>query len=110
MALGALASISKDTKAAGEAIYIDEITLVGDSSYPTGGSTGLETLLQAALGDGREILSVTDVGLNAGYVMRYDRQNKKLLALKGNGVNPLQEEAGTTNLSGTTFKLLVTSR
>lgn len=105
MSIGALTRDTVAVKAAGEATFVDLISLVGDDSYPTGGSLGVEAALKALVGDGREILSVQDAASNGARTCRWDYANKKLLVFAAGA-----EVANATDLSGTSFKLLVTSR
>lgn len=108
MALGVMTLTAKHM--AGPGVYVDEISLVGVASYTTGGDTGLKAALRVLTADQREPLSVLAVGLNGGYVTRYDRANEKLIHLKSNTASPLQEETAATDLSSTAFKLLVISK
>ena len=110
MAIGAVVSVNKDIKAAGEPLFADEITMVGDGSYPTGGSLGLEAAMQAQVGDGREIMAVIDAGPQGGYMTKYDKPNKKLMLFKSNTAAIPQEEGNATDTSGVTFRFLVLSR
>ena len=110
MSLGALVSINKDTKGAGDHIFLDEVTLVGDDSYPTGGSTGMEALLRAQVGDNREILALVDAGPQGGYMTKYDKPNKKLMLFKSNTAAIPQEEGNATDTSGVTFRFLAISK
>lgn len=110
MSLGTLVSITKDTGGAGSHIFLDEVTLVGDDSYPTGGSLGMEAALQAAIGDSREIVGLIDAGPNGGYMSKYDRANKKLMLFKSNTAAIPQEESNATDTSGVTFRFTVLSK
>jgi hypothetical protein len=53
-------------------------------------------------------MDVRDVGLNGGYLSRWDYTNKKLIHLKSNTAAAFQEASG--DLSAITFTLLVESR
>ncbi len=110
MALGALVSVNKETKGAGDHIFLDEVTLVGDDSYPTGGSAGMEALLRAEIGDNREIVGLIDNAANGGYMSKYDKANKKLMLFKSNTAAIPQEESNATDTSGVTFSFLVLSK
>lgn len=108
MALGALTLVGNRVKTS--ELFIDEITIVGDTSYPTGGSEGLDALLQAETDDQRAIFKVEGVAgggvNNAAQHLRYDAAAGKLLVFDEAGV----EIANTTALNGNTYSLLVYSR
>ncbi len=111
MALGALTLTGAKMEHAGEAVFLDQVSLVGPASYTTGGDAGLKAALQLLTKDKREPLAVIDIGVS-GYVIKYDLANDKLVVLTSNGAAPaaLLEFTSTGNLAGTTFKLLVISR
>jgi hypothetical protein len=110
MAIGTMTLAAQHSK---ELLFVDEITLVGDTSYPTNGSTGVQTALQALTKDQREIIDVKAIDSN-GYVCSWDRVNLKLRMFYGDNNNasdgPLVEVPNTTTLNGITFRLLVTSK
>jgi hypothetical protein len=111
MALGTLTLTASDLK--GEAgLFIDRVTLVGDTSYPTGGSTGLQTALQALTKDGRTIIKVDSV--DQGYVAHWDVANLKLKFMYGDNNNaadgPLIEVPNTTALNGITYNMQIFSK
>jgi hypothetical protein len=116
MALGSMARLTQGGQAPQNAVFVDVVTLVGDSSYPTNGSTGLEAKLQAlAGGAGRTVLGVIPQKAS-GYHLEYDRANGKLLvyrigALDGNAASAqaLTEVTNGVDLSAVTFTLLVLS-
>lgn len=112
MALGTLTLDAKRYNGPSDSVYWDEVTLVGDASYPTGGTTGLEAALQALTKDQREILCVFPIGLCGGFVPRWDKANKKLIILTSNGAAPaaMAEFTNAGNNSGTTYKLGILSR
>jgi len=113
MAIGTLTVTAQHHVGPQTTIYMDQISLVGDSSYPTGGMTGVQAALRAKTGDQRTILDVRSVGLNGGYSLAWDLANGKLLALNSGGgvAKDLPTEIdNATNLSGVTFLLLVTSK
>jgi len=91
----------------GDAPFIDVFTIVGDGDYRTGGTAGFAALLQAKTKDGRVPYAVLPLALNGGYEVIYDKVNDKLLVVvKSSGV----EVADHSNLSGTTFSLLIFSK
>jgi hypothetical protein len=116
MALGTVAVVPQITKAGGPALnggnsasdpyYVEEVTVVGDTSYPTGGSIGLDTAYQAidAAHSMRTIIAVHTIDA-FGYGVGWDSTNKKLKFYSSGA-----EVTSTTNLSGVTFKLLLISR
>lgn len=104
MALGTFAVVEK-VEGQGP-LGVARCTQVGDSSYPTGGSTGLLAKLKAALG-GRavNIISVRGEGPNGDRHIEYDHANDKLLVrVMSTGA----ETANTTNESGNTYGLVIT--
>ena len=106
MALGTITVSGSAGGAPSAPIYHDQISVPGDSSYPTGGSAFLAALQAATKSPGRVIDAVIDVGGVAGYYPVYDKANGKLMIfVRTTGV----EVANATNLSGTTFKLAVVS-
>jgi hypothetical protein len=116
MALGAITVVEQ--VAAQGPIFWDRVTIVGDDSYPTGGSTGFEALLQAAVaGAGEANMSGRQVvGLwleqGQGGVMQtedlhYDHATDTLIAsVLATGA----EVANTTALNGNTYSVLVASK
>ncbi len=111
MPIGTLTVTASDISSPIATTYIDKITLVGDSSYPTGGMTGVQAALQAQTKDQRQIVDVRSRGPNGGYVPVWDSDNGKLmLYVCGGSAAVMGELANATNVSGTTFKLLVFSK
>jgi hypothetical protein len=106
MALGTM------TKNAGESLmadaaYLDQVSFPGDGAYTTGGSVGFQAALAALVGDARDVIAV--VPLNCGgYLPQYVAGDPG--ALKVIDIASGLEVAATTNLSGTTFNLLVISK
>ena len=111
MAIGTLTLVNSFVVAPGQVVYLDEITLVGDGSYPTGGMTGIEAAFQTAVKSGRTVTDVRPIGTSGGYLMEWDKPNKKLKLYTSNGAAPaaFAELANATNLSGTTFRLKIES-
>lgn len=110
--IGALTVTDKSIDGSNKTLYVDEISLVGDSSYPTGGMTGVQAALQAVVKDQRAILAVVNTGANGGYITQWDFANSKLqlFTAGGSAGTALAELANATNVSGTTFKLMVLSK
>jgi hypothetical protein len=107
MALGTLTVSASSGGAPSAPVFRDHVSMPGDSSYPTNGSAFLAAF-QAAVGvkSARVIDAVHDVGGVAGHYPVYDKANGKLkIFVRTTGV----EVANTTDLSATTFKLLVES-
>lgn len=107
MALGTMTSVAAHLDT--EHFRVDEVTLVGDDSYPTGGSTGLKAKLQALRADGRVPVAVLGSGVNGNYQVRYDANVDKLILVKGTAGADAEESNGT-NTSGTTLKLIIISK
>lgn len=117
MALGALTAIATTVSAGGailnggnaasDPFYHEEVTIVGDGAYPTGGSTGLDTAYQAldSAHQGRTIVAVVSID-TFGYAVGWDSVNKKLKVYASAGT----EQSNAANLSGVTFHLLLISR
>ena len=93
-------------------LFVDVLSFTGDSSYPTGGTTGMTASLQAFTGDHRTIVGI--VGQDCGgYVPEYVPSTDALKVYES-GVEsaskaPLAEVANATNLSSVTFNVLVFS-
>lgn len=107
MALGTLTGVN--AAAAQGPIFWDTVTLVGDASYPTGGSTGLQAKLQTLRGDGRVIVLVY-LADGSGNVVSYNNANDKLIFYIQDAGGALAEPANTTDLSGVTLKLVIQSK
>lgn len=107
MSLGAMASVS-ESSAVGP-IFHDNVSQVGDGSYPTGGSLGLQAKLRTLRGDQRTILAVKAYSAG-GYVVDYNPATDTLKVQEQDGSGALAEVANTTNLSGVTLLLNITSK
>lgn len=82
----------------------DVVTFAGDSSYPTGGTSGVA----AALGVHPEQLIALIPLSHSGYVWDYDSGVDKLkLYQQSAATGGLTEVPNTTNLSATTFRALM---
>lgn len=103
-----IASLSKSTadttQVSAKPIFFDLVTFHGDSAYPTGGSAGFTALVRTLFGDQRTPLAVIkqDCG---GFGPVYDAVNDKLKVYAANNT----EVANTTDLSATTFTVLIIS-
>lgn len=109
MAIGTVTKVSADSSKS--AVFYDEVSFDGDDDYSTGGTTGFQASMRAALGvEAREILGVLDLDCG-GYVPVYDKENDTLKVYEaGADGAPLDEVGAAADLSSTTFKLLVLSR
>ena len=103
MALGTITALEEG--AAQGPLFVDRVSIVGDDSYPTGGTTGFQALLRAALGKDRTIVDLrSKPGAN---LLDYDHVNDTLQAF---AIADGAEVANTTDLSGTTFEVIVISK
>ncbi len=107
MALGTLTGVN--AAAAQGPIFFDTVTLVGESSYAAGGSTGLQAKLQTLRGDGRVIIFVY-VADGSGNVVSYNSTTEKLIVYIQDGSGALAEPSDTTSLAAVTFKLVIVSK
>lgn len=103
MTLGAITRV-EDVGQRGGPVIAELVNIVGDDSYPTGGTTGFTALVRAALGRGDvTILGVVQQNLS-DHVARFDEANDTLtVQLMSTGA----EVANTTDLSSVQFRLLV---
>jgi hypothetical protein len=87
-------------------VFMDRISFPGDGNYTTGGTVAFEASFRAKIGENRTIIDVIagDCGNNKAV---YDRTNDKLKVLVG---STGAEVANATDLSGTTFNVLVISK
>jgi hypothetical protein len=109
MALGTITVVKRSGDAASAPLRIDSIQFAGDSTYPAGGSTGLETLLAAKLGITPEIVAVIP-GHCGQYIPTWDITNKKLFVRDGADMKTPWGEVAPGDLSGTTFNVAVVSK
>lgn len=105
MALGTLTSISSKQVAQGP-LFVDRVTVVGDASYSSGGTTGLAAKLQAVTLDRRAPFLVCSE--DNTQVVQYDVVNEKLKAYEQDGSGAFAEVSGSQ--SGVTYKLCIFSR
>lgn len=108
MPLGTPVIQNQGGKSASTPVFIDEITFTGDTAYPTGGSAAFEAFIRGATGikEGRTVDAVIDVTGNATHYPVYDKAANALkMFVRATGV----EVANTTNMSATTFRVLVIS-
>ena len=110
MAIGAITLATVAAVGNATPIFLDPISFLGDTSYPTGGTAAFQDTFQAKVGSAREILAVLgqDCG---GYVPVYDKTNDKLKVYEeGADGGPADEVTATTALNAVTFNVLVISR
>jgi hypothetical protein len=103
MAIGAITVL--EVTAGDGPLRADLISFAGDGAYPTGGTANFQTLVRNALGKGRvEIIAVLgqDCG---GRTPVYDKALDKLKVYNGTS-----EISNATDLSATTFRLVVLSK
>ncbi len=105
MSLGTIAIIRAAGYMPSAPLFVDRISFTGDTSYPTGGTPGFKALLRAKSLDQRGPVAVI-VESGAGMRAEYDVDLDKLKIYAAGGA----EVANATNLSGTTFKLVVLSQ
>ena len=107
----AIGTITVDEQSAGVGpIFFDRVHFAGDGSYPTNGTAGILAALQAKIGADKNIVAVLpqDCG---GYVAGYDHANDKLKVYRQTAAtSALIEVPNTTDLSGTTFNLVIVSK
>jgi len=115
MALGTMTRAAAESVQSDDALFFDSISFLGDGAYPTGGSPGLDTLVQALVGDSRDIIAVIP-GDCGGYVPAYvpGTLDGLLKVYQGDNDNaadaPLIEVPNATDLSSVTFTLMVISK
>lgn len=104
MALGDITIV--EAAASQGPIFYDRVTIVGDGTYPTGGTAGFEASFQAAVGSARQIIAVMPEEDSGANKVSYDHANDKLLVrAKANNA-----EASAGNLSAQTFRALIVSQ
>lgn len=110
MALGAMTLQAESANDRATPLFMDVVSFAGDDAYPTGGSA-FDAAIQALTTSGRDPMAV--VGLDCGgYVVAYDRATGKMKVYTSNGAGPaaLAEVPNATDLSATTFNVLVISK
>lgn len=103
MALGTMTKVSENHKMASAPIGYLQLTFAGDNSYPTGGTANFEAAVRVAAGKAVDVLFVLKCAACGIYTPIYDKAADKLFVEDDEGV----EVTATTDLSGTSFKLLV---
>lgn len=105
MSLGAF-TVANEIGRKGGPLSMARLTIVGDASYPTGGTPDFAALVATALGiTGIEIEAVIHQGpVTADFAVAYDKANDKLTARV---ISTGAQVANAVDLSGTTFEVLV---
>jgi hypothetical protein len=94
MALPTTATVrSTAGRSASQPLSIDRLSFVGDSAYPTGGTTAFQAWVRARLGKEVTVLAVVDQGSN-GYRVHYDVALDRLVVRQTAGI-PAWAAAGT---------------
>lgn len=103
MALGTATNNGERMKSHSHALDAVDLSFLGDSTYPAGGTPGFQAYVRAVLKRDVTILGILEQGLNGGHTLIYDPANDKLIAeVKATGV-----EAAPGDLSGITFRVVV---
>lgn len=94
----------------GDRVYYDAISFAGDDAYVTGGTPDFDSVVQAALGDGRNVIGVIS-GDCGDHEVKYvpdagATEGKLMVFLRSTGA----EVANAADLSGTTFNVTVISK
>lgn len=112
MALGTVTVTKVRNRAGGSSLKIVELTVVGDTSYPTGGTTGLEATLRTAIAaqDERvgslsnlDLIAVVQQDATADRLVRYLSGTDALFAQV---ISTGAQVANAVNLSGETYRLV----
>lgn len=102
MALGPITVVDKQQ--VNGVLNSDEITFLGDATYPTGGTPGFQALVRKALNKGNVTIQYVVAQDSAGNTPVYDVANDKLKVYSGTS------EHAAGDISATTFRLVVVSK
>lgn len=112
MALGTVTVQKIRNRAGGSSLKIVDLTVVGDTSYPTGGTTGLEATLRTAIA-AQDERSGSLAGLDLIAVIQQDSVADRVVkylpgtdALYVQVMSTAAQVANATNLSGETYRLV----
>lgn len=109
MALGTLTSVAAENVPG--PLFIDRVSMPGDTSYPTSGTLGFLAALRALRKDQRTIISVRAYKADVGYSVGYDPAADLLIVrLEDQTSGVVAEVANATNLSSHTFLLEIVSK
>lgn len=105
MSLGAITTGVEAGRSGGPSISMN-LSFLGDDSYPTGGTVGLEALVRTAVGADVEVLAVhaQDCGL---FLPVYDKAADTLLV---RNLTDGTEVTNATDLSATTFNVMISAK
>jgi hypothetical protein len=109
MALGTITRVAAKSGDSSKPVFYDRISFAGDDAYPTGGTTGFDTAIQTLLGDAREVVAVIPEDCGP-YMPAYLPDDSGTLKVYEGASGANAEVGDTTNLSGTTFNLMVLSK
>lgn len=113
MALGTVTSVSAAGVMPSAPVFFDVISFALDSSYPTGGETGLQAKVKAALGRDVTILGFICQDC-AGYFVTWDPTDSKVKVYyinnDGGSDGPMIEVPNATDLSAVTVKGILISQ
>ncbi len=108
--MGTLGAVTRDDdeSIAGGNLFVDNLSFLGDDSYPTGG-TPFDDFVKAQLGDGRDVIGIisNDCGI---WEVQYIPGDDALGLLKAFVMSTGVEVANAVDMSGTTFNLTVISK
>lgn len=105
MSLGTITQIEEVGRSGGP-IILALVTIVGDDDYTTGGTVAFQDFIRAELDADVELLAVIQQNIGDFRAM-YDKANDKLIVdVMSTGV----EVANATDISGTTFELLIVAK
>lgn len=106
MAIGAI-TVEKNSGAKVSApTFVDRLSFAGDASYPTGGTVDFEGSVRTKIGDNRTVIGIFAEDCGA-YRPVYDNATDKLKVYQ---TSDGAEVSNATNLSATTFKVVVFSK
>jgi hypothetical protein len=106
MALGTFTNNDAHGFSPTDIVGVINATIVGDGSYPTGGTASFTAYVQEKLARGVTVVSVHGIGIGggSGYHLSYDKVNDKLKAHAGaTGL----EVANATDLSSVSFNATI---
>ena len=106
MAIGTITLGAIAAPGAEPPVYHELASFAGDATYATGGTAGFQTTWRAKVKQAREVLAVISQGSGV-YFPEYDKVNDKLRVRK---IVDGTEVGNATDLSGTTFNVLVISK
>lgn len=108
MALGTITSRAEGGLAPSAPTAVDQLDIVGDDDYPTGGTAEFEAAFQTATDRRGSLKAAQGYGINSGsgaltHFARYDAENDTLLVW---ALSDGAEAANQADLSGVVFSLV----